>query len=345
MDLGAYDYDLPDDLIARFPASERRGSRLLFLPEKADQPEHCQFFELARFFRAGDVLVINNTRVIPARLYGRKQSGGKIEMLVERVLEDRQALVHIKASKTPKPGSELVLDGGQTVDVLAREAEYFTIGFRTDVFAYLDAHGHVPLPPYLGRDDDKSDQERYQTVYARCPGAVAAPTAGLHFDDLMLQELRGEGVNIAAITLHVGAGTFQNLRPEQLASGRLHSERLSIDAEACHTVNAARAAGARVFAVGTTSARALESAAHNGKLYENSGMTDLFIRPGFRFQIVDGLITNFHLPRSSLLMLLAAFAGRERVLAAYAAAIVERYRFYSYGDAMLCFRHSAGANV
>ena len=326
-----FDYELPDELIARYPATERRGSRLLVVD---DRLRDLGFADLPSLLRAGDVLVFNDTRVIRARLDARKETGGKAEILVERVESERVALAMVRASKTPKPGTRLVLAGGAEAVVIARDDDLFLLEFSSDILAYLDAHGAVPLPPYLEREADASDADRYQTVYARDPGAVAAPTAGLHFDDAMLDETRAMGVRHAHVTLHVGAGTFQNLRAEHIEQNRLHAERVIVTQDCVDAVNAARAAGGRVIAVGTTSVRSLECAAASGDLRPFSGETDLFITPGYEFRSVDAMITNFHLPQSSLLMLVSAFAGRQRIVDAYRHAVHEKYRFFSYGDAM-----------
>lgn len=338
MDLSAFHYELPDELIARYPARARSASRLLVLDERSDGLLHSEFRRLHEHLREGDLLVVNDTRVIPARLFGRKDSGGRVELLIERIVGDREALAHVKASKTLKSDRELRLDGGATATVCGRSGELYRLRFDCDIGAFIDRHGHVPLPPYLGRGDQPVDRERYQTVFAELPGAVAAPTAGLHFDATVLERLSHSGVGIASITLHVGAGTFQNLRPEHLRSGRLHAEPIVVDDTVCERIERTRAGGGRVVAVGTTSARALETAARDGKLRPYTGETELFIRPGFRFGAIDGLLTNFHLPESSLLMLVCAFAGTNRVMTAYREAIARKYRFYSYGDAMLVWR-------
>jgi len=330
-----FDYTLPEDLIARYPARERRDSRLLVV---GDQNLDLGFAELPSQLRAGDLLVFNDTRVIKARLHARKETGGKAEILIERVTGPGSALAHVRASKSPKPGGRLLLDGAASAQVIEREGDLFALEFSVDVLPFLDQFGDVPLPPYLEREANASDVDRYQTVYAQDPGAVAAPTAGLHFDDAMLEETLAMGVRHARVTLHVGAGTFQNLREEHIEENRLHSERVVV-AQACvNAVNEARAAGGRVIAVGTTTVRSLECAAAGGELRSFSGETDLFIRPGYEFRVVDAMLTNFHLPQSSLLMLVAAFAGRERILDAYAHAVREKYRFFSYGDAMFLSR-------
>ncbi|MGB5512777.1 MAG: tRNA preQ1(34) S-adenosylmethionine ribosyltransferase-isomerase QueA [Woeseiaceae bacterium] len=326
-----FDYDLPDELIAQYPATDRRGSRLLLL---ADELEDRQFADLPVLLRPGDLLVFNDTRVIKARLAATKDTGGRAEVLIERVEGERNAIAQVRASKSPRAGSRLCFAGGVDAEVTGREDEFFKLRFSAAVLPLLEACGEVPLPPYLKRTADENDSERYQTVYARDPGAVAAPTAGLHFDTAMLDETLAAGASHAWVTLHVGAGTFQSLRAEQIEANHLHSERVIVDQACCDAVHATRAAGGRVIAVGTTSVRALESASSAGKLKPYTGETDLFILPGYRFRSVDAMITNFHLPQSSLLMLMAAFAGKERILDAYRHAVRERYRFFSYGDAM-----------
>ncbi|MGI9201832.1 MAG: tRNA preQ1(34) S-adenosylmethionine ribosyltransferase-isomerase QueA [Woeseiaceae bacterium] len=330
MRISDFSYDLPDELIARFPTKERRDSRLL---EVGTSCKDRQFAELPNLLRPGDLLVFNDTKVIPARLRGRKESGGRVEVLIERVTGETTALAHIRASKSPKPGGQLRIDDAN-VAVLDRDGELFSLEFSTPLMPLLERSGEMPLPPYLERAAENSDSDRYQTVYARDPGAVAAPTAGLHFDDAMLAETRALGVEHAWVTLHVGAGTFQALRQEQVEDNRLHAEQVEVSQAVCAAVAATRQAGGRVIAVGTTSVRALESASIQGELQSFRGETDLFILPGFEFRSVDAMLTNFHLPESSLLMLVAAFAGKERVLQAYEHAVREKYRFFSYGDAM-----------
>lgn len=325
-----FDYTLPAELIAQYPTPLRTGSRLL---EVGANVRDRQFTELCEVLRSGDLLVFNDTRVIKARLRAIKETGGRAEILVERLLDEQRALAHIKASKAPKPGGRLHV-GEFEVEVLARHDALFELRFSCGVLALLDAVGEVPLPPYLNRIADESDDERYQTVYARKHGAVAAPTAGLHFDDDLLRQLAANGVRSTSLTLHVGAGTFQSLREEDVDANRLHRERVVVADECVAAVNAARASGNRVVAVGTTSVRSLECASSSGELRPFDGETDLFIRPGYAFKSVDAMLTNFHLPQSSLLMLVAAFAGRERILSAYRHAVAERYRFFSYGDAM-----------
>ena len=331
MQIDDFDYSLPEELIARFPAAERRGSRLL---EVGDELVDRGFAELPGILREGDVLVFNDTRVIPARLAARKATGGRAEVLIERVTASDRALAHVRASKSPKTGSRLDFAGGVTATVAGRNDDLFDLVFSADVMQTLEAQGEVPLPPYIDRETVGDDRERYQTVYARDPGAVAAPTAGLHFDEKMLEETRAAGIRHAWVTLHVGAGTFQSLRHENIVNNRLHAERVEVGADCCEQVREAKAAGGRVIAVGTTVVRSLECASSGGTLEPFSGETDLFILPGHRFRSVDAMLTNFHLPRSSLLMLVAAFAGRERILGAYEHAVREKYRFFSYGDSM-----------
>jgi S-adenosylmethionine:tRNA ribosyltransferase-isomerase len=341
MQIADFDYELPESLIAQQPAAERTASRLLYLPRDGA----CQDLQVPareRLLNRGDLLVVNDTRVMPSRLFGRKASGGRIEMLLERILGERQARVQLRASHPPGPGVELEFEGGIRARVAGRDGEFFRLEFEEPVAEALARAGHVPLPPYIRRPDTAADRERYQTVYAASPGAVAAPTAGLHFDAALLARLRARGVTTAALTLHVGAGTFQPVREAQLARARLHAERVEVPASLCEAVGAIRAGGGRVIAVGTTVTRALESAALPGELQPMHGETDLFIMPGFRFQVVDVLLTNFHLPRSSLLMLACAFGGTERVLGAYRHAIAAGYRFFSYGDAMLIERAETG---
>ncbi len=336
MHLSDFDYELPESLIAQYPEVERSRSRLLALLDGEPQAKDMQFRELPSLLRAGDLLVFNNTRVMPARLFGRKQTGGRVELLIERVISERQALAHLRSSKSPKPGGLLLVGGSERkVVVEGRRDALFELRLEQGDFHELMAEeGHMPLPPYIQRDDSVFDQERYQTVYALRPGAVAAPTAGLHFDQNMLDRLSALGVEQAQLTLHVGAGTFQPVRCENLDDHVMHNEWVEVDEEVCRKVEQARAAGGRVVAVGTTSVRSLEAASASGELRPYRGDTRLFIRPGYRFRSVDALITNFHLPKSTLLMLVAAFAGHERVMRAYRHAVEQRYRFFSYGDAM-----------
>jgi S-adenosylmethionine:tRNA ribosyltransferase-isomerase len=331
MFLRDFDFDLPAELIARYPAEQRRDSRLLVV---ADDLEDRRFAELPAMLRPHDLLVFNNTRVIRARLHGRKDSGGKVEILIERIQEDRGVLAQLRASKSPKPGSAIDFPGGIRARVEGREADLFVLRFPVDVEDYLEAHGEVPLPPYLDRDEESVDESRYQTVYARHPGAVAAPTAGLHFDEQMLAEIADADIDQSFVTLHVGAGTFQPLREARVEDNRLHAERVSVGQDVCDAVRRTKFAGGRVIAVGTTSVRSLEAASASGSIEPYDADTDIFIYPGYRFRTVDAIVTNFHLPQSSLLMLVSAFAGRERVLDAYRHAVARQYRFFSYGDAM-----------
>jgi S-adenosylmethionine:tRNA ribosyltransferase-isomerase len=331
MQISDFDYSLPDELIARYPAAERRASRLLEVgPRLADR----HFAELPALLSPGDLLVFNDTRVIPARLAAVKDTGGRAEILIERIESECCAVAQVRASKSPKKGGRLRLASGDEVVVAGRDAEFFVLDFPEPVLTILEAIGQVPLPPYLDRAAEPEDVERYQTVYAKDPGAVAAPTAGLHFDRQMLDETRASGVRHTYITLHVGAGTFQALRREHIEENRLHTERVQVSDECVEAVRETRAAGGRVIAVGTTAVRALECASVSGEVAPFQGETDLFILPGYEFRSVDAMITNFHLPRSSLLMLVSAFAGRERILRAYEHAVRSKYRFFSYGDSM-----------
>lgn len=340
-----FHFELPPELIADYPLPERAASRLLGLNGRSGALRDGRFSDLPTLLAPGDLLVLNDTRVMPARLFGRKETGGKLELLIERVLDERRALAHVRASKSPRPGSRLKLEGGVAARVEGRDGEYFLLAFEgeTPLLALLERYGHIPLPPYIRRPDRDSDRERYQTVYARHPGAVAAPTAGLHFDPPLLDALRERGVEQGFVTLHVGAGTFQPVRAERLEEHRMHREYLEVDAALCQRISATRERGGRVVAVGTTVVRALESAARGGVLAPYRGETDIFIYPGYRFAVVDALITNFHLPESTLIMLVAAFAGLEHTMAAYRHAIAQRYRFFSYGDAMFIHPAALGA--
>jgi len=324
-----FDYELPAELIAQHPPRERRGSRLLHL--RADGAiEDLAFADLPSLVDRGDVLVLNDTRVIKARLAGRKATGGRVELLVERIIAPREALALIRASHAPAPGSVVLLGGALRVTVVSREHDLYRVAFDEEVEGVLERFGAVPLPPYIAHDPEQADAERYQTVYARVPGAVAAPTAGLHFDEALLGAIQARGAALARLTLHVGAGTFQPVRSDTVQAHRMHKERYSIPAQTMESLQ-----NRRVLAVGTTSLRALEGAARSGEL---DGETDLFIYPGFQFSVVERLLTNFHLPKSTLLMLVCAFAGKDRLLEAYHHAIALRYRFFSYGDAMLIER-------
>jgi S-adenosylmethionine:tRNA ribosyltransferase-isomerase len=331
--LSDFDFILPPELIAQMPLPERSGSRLLQVTPTAliDRA----FADMVALLQAGDLMVFNDTRVLKARFFGVKESGGKIEALVERVLDTRTVLAQVRASKSPPPGTRIRLADAFDVTVGERAGEFFTLHFPDDMITLIEAHGKLPLPPYIEHDADAVDAERYQTVYAREPGAVAAPTAGLHFDQPLLDQLQTKGVQFAYVTLHVGAGTFQPVRTEILSEHAMHSEWYTVPPETVALVQATQAAGKSVVAVGTTSLRALESASQSGVLVAGSADTRLFITPGYRFKTVTRLFTNFHLPKSTLLMLVSAFAGYDRIRAAYAHAIAARYRFFSYGDAML----------
>ncbi len=335
LDISQFDYELPPELIAQHPAERRDASRLLHL-DGAGGLHDRQFIDLPGLLRAGDLLVFNDTRVIKARLRGRKDSGGQVEVLVERITEPRRALAHVRASKSPRPGTRLILaDGAFEAEVLGRRDELFELAFPAPVLELLERHGSVPLPPYITHGADGEDEARYQTVYADKPGAVAAPTAGLHFDLAMLDRLEALGVERAFVTLHVGAGTFQPVRVARISEHVMHAERYCVPAETLRRIRETRARGGRVIAVGTTSVRSLEAPAGDGDgEHPCEGDTRLFITPGYRYTNVDALITNFHLPQSTLLMLVSALAGMDPIRRAYAHAVQSRYRFFSYGDAM-----------
>jgi S-adenosylmethionine:tRNA ribosyltransferase-isomerase len=336
-----FDYELPAELIAQHPAAERSASRLLHLDGDSGAIADLRFRDIASVLAPGDLLVVNDTRVIKARLRGRKDSGGAVEVLVERVLDAHRALAQVRASKTLRPGRALLFAGDVAAEVLGRVGEFLELRFSDGVLDVLAAHGEVPLPPYITHAAGAEDEGRYQTVYARAPGAVAAPTAGLHFDESMLSALESKGVARASLTLHVGAGTFQPLRVEEVSEHVMHSEWYSVPQATVDAIAGTKAAKGRVVAVGTTALRALESAAAAGTLQAGTAETRLFIVPGYRFRVVDRLITNFHLPRSTLLMLVSAFAGVDNIRRAYAHAVAQRYRFFSYGDAMLIERRTA----
>jgi S-adenosylmethionine:tRNA ribosyltransferase-isomerase len=339
MHLSDFDYVLPPELIAQHPAAERAASRLLHLDGPTGEMRDRMFRDLVDLVDAKDLLVFNDTKVIKARLRGRKETGGEVEILVERIVDPSRALAHIRASKTPKPGRQIRLARGGVVEVLGREGELFELLFLDGpVLDVLEAWGEMPLPPYIEHAPEADDERRYQTVYARAPGAVAAPTAGLHFDAAMLDALRAKGASLATLTLHVGAGTFQPVRVDDVSQHVMHSEWYSVPQETVDAIAAAKARGGCVLAVGTTTLRALESAASAGELAAGTAETRLFIVPGYRFRVVERLLTNFHLPRSTLLMLVSAFAGVDNIRRAYAHAVDERYRFFSYGDAMLIER-------
>jgi len=335
-----FDFDLPDALIAQFPTQERSGSRLLRLDSSNGNIHDQLFRDLPNFLQAGDLLIFNDTRVIKARLHGHKESGGAVEAMIERVIDEHHALAHVRASRSPKPGSRLILAEHIEVEVLERQDDLFLLKFLGDtpVLDLLEQYGALPLPPYISHDADNTDEERYQTVYAKHLGAVAAPTAGLHFDDAMLTLLQQQGIEFAYVTLHVGAGTFQPVRVDNIAEHKMHSELYSVPEETVKLIKQTQSAGGKVTAIGTTAMRALESAARSGELVAGVGETDIFITPGYKFRIVEQLLTNFHLPKSTLLMLVSAFAGVENIKQAYAHAIAEKYRFFSYGDAMLLNR-------
>ena len=337
--LGDFDFALPPDLIAQHPAPERSASRLL--DGTGLQPADRIFRELPSLMREGDLLVFNDTRVVKARLFGEKPTGGRLELLIERVLQGREVVVHMKVSKKPPVGTVLAMDGGFTATLLGRwpqeDGALFRLEFSADPYEVMERHGHVPLPPYIEHADTADDEKRYQTVFARNPGAVAAPTAALHFDEAVLAALAARGVQQASVTLHVGAGTFQPVKTENIAEHRMHSEWYDVPVATQEAIAATRGRGGRIVAVGTTTVRTLESWASTGQA---SGDTSIFITPGFQFRVVDLLVTNFHLPKSTLMMLVSALAGYDRVMALYRHAIAQRYRFFSYGDAMLLTRES-----
>ncbi|ASF45374.1 tRNA preQ1(34) S-adenosylmethionine ribosyltransferase-isomerase QueA [Methylovulum psychrotolerans] len=331
-------YDLPDALIAQHPLAERTASRLLCMGRGTGELCDRQFNDFIDLIHADDLLVFNDTRVIPARLWGHKASGGKVEILIERLLDEHHAIAHVRASKAPKPGTLVELPEGLACTVTGRDNDLFHLAFPQPILAVLAQIGHIPLPPYITRADDSGDYSRYQTVFAKTAGAVAAPTAGLHFDEALLDKLKAKGVRSAFVTLHVGSGTFQPVRVEDLAAHIMHKEYFSVTEETVTAVAQTRARGGRVVAVGTTAVRALESAARSGSLTASFGDTQLFITPGYTFKVVDALLTNFHLPESTLLMLVSAFAGYQPIMAAYRHAVAEGYRFFSYGDAMFLSR-------
>jgi len=358
MKLDDFTFDLPDALIAQFPTKERSNSRLMHVAAQSDHIDHFLFKHIVSLLKPNDLLVRNNVKVIKARLFGRKSTGGKLEFMIERVLDDRQMLTQIKASKAPKAGDQVLIVGQDSnnsdieevvirFDVMSKDEGFYLLKLRTDdsencpliLEDIIESFGHLPLPPYIQRQDESFDEERYQTVFAKEPGAVAAPTAGLHFDALLFDAVKALGVDIAETTLFVGSGTFQPVRVDDIKTHTMHSERYVITQELVEKIAHCHSQGGRVIALGTTSLRALESASQSGELIAKSDETDIFIYPGYQFQCVDALITNFHLPKSTLLMLVAAFSGKERIEQAYAEAIKEQYRFFSYGDAM--FLHCA----
>ncbi|CAM5200346.1 tRNA preQ1(34) S-adenosylmethionine ribosyltransferase-isomerase QueA [Alishewanella longhuensis] len=333
-----FSFELPEQLIASEPQAERSASRLLVMDRQSGDLQHHIFKDILQLLNPGDLLVFNNTRVIPARLFGEKSSGGKVEVLVERLLQGQRFLAHIRASKAPKPGTELLLENSARVIMQQRHDTLFELELLGDepVLAMLERLGHMPLPPYIARPDTEEDKARYQTVYNEKPGAVAAPTAGLHFDQPLLDQLKAKGIEFGFVTLHVGAGTFQPVRVDSVLEHKMHAEYIEVEQAVVDAIAACKARGNKVVAVGTTSVRSLESAAqqHGGVLKPYSGDTQIFIYPGYRFQVIDALITNFHLPESTLIMLVSAFSHKEHVMRAYHTAIAEQYRFYSYGDAM-----------
>ena len=337
MNLTDFQYQLPDELIARYPAEHRTASRLLTMGRKDGALGHHGFIDLVDLLQPNDLLIFNNTRVIPARLFGEKETGGKVEVLVERITSGSRAVAQIRASKSPKPGSRILLDKDLSIRVIDRLDDMFLIESddEASLAMVLQEVGHMPLPPYIDREDEEMDKERYQTVYSEREGAVAAPTAGLHFDQTILNTLRDKGVNFSFVTLHVGAGTFKPVRAEQIEDHKMHAEYAEVDADVCNQIREAKSAGGRIIAVGTTSVRCIETASvAPGWIEPYYGDTEIFIYPGYEYKSIDAMITNFHLPESSLIMLVSAFAGRENTLNAYQKAVEEKYRFFSYGDAM-----------
>lgn len=341
MKLKDFHYVLPKSLIAEQPAPQRRDSRLMYLDGSTGGIEHGSFPDLLRWVEPGDVMVFNDTRVIPARLFGQKATGGRIEVLVERLLDETRVLAQVRASKSPPIGSELILEDGTKVTVVDRREQFYQLTFpeTRPVLDVLERIGKMPLPPYIEREAEDMDTERYQTVYGRKKGAVAAPTAGLHFDEALLEQLEAKGVQIGFVTLHVGAGTFQPVRVDDVRQHQMHSEIMDVPANVCEMIKTAKANGKRVIAVGTTSVRCLESAARSGEIKPLQGETNIFIFPSYEFRVVDALVTNFHLPESTLIMLVSAFAGYRETMNAYHEAVAESYRFFSYGDAMFITRN------
>ena len=342
MNLTDFQFDIPRELIAQYPTDERGASRLLALEGLSGELQDLQFSNLLSLLSPSDLLVFNNTKVIPARLLGKKESGGKVEVLVERILDQHRVLAHVRSSKSPGVGRHLLLEENLDVEVMGRQDSLFELFFHGDVgvIDLLEHYGRLPLPPYIEREVGTADIERYQTVYAEHIGAVAAPTAGLHFNQTMLDSLLSLGIETGQVTLHVGAGTFQPVRVENIKTHQMHSEWINVSEKVCEQIEAARERGGRVIAVGTTSVRAIESASTSGDIAPFMGETDIFIYPGYQFKYVDAMITNFHLSESTLLMLVSAFSGRENILAAYQHAIEQQYRFFSYGDAMFLTRNS-----
>ncbi len=347
MKVSDFDFELPNELIARYPLTQRTQSRLLLVDSGLDSIIHSTFENLLSILKPNDLLVLNDTRVMPARLYGVKSTGGQLELLIERLVDDHQAWVHIKANKSIKIGAIFYIENNVAVLVVERKDNLFLLSFQTNqpVFELLKKYGHIPLPPYMKRQDELSDRERYQTVYAKKEGAIAAPTAGLHFDSAMLERIKHQGVEIAYVTLHVGSGTFQPVKVNSILEHDMHAEYMEVSQQVCDQVNAARDQGGRIVAVGTTSVRCLETASTQGSIAPYSGETKLFIYPGYHFQSTDLLLTNFHLPKSTLLMLVSAFSGSNIIKKAYESAVLEKYRFFSYGDAMLLSRHPTSINT
>ena len=341
-----FDFYLPTELIAQFPTKERSASRLLRLDGNSGLISHEHFIDICQFINAGDLLIFNNTKVIKARLTGQKRSGGAIEALVERIIDEHHVLAHVRSSKSPKPGAHLIFANAFEAEVKARQDDLFLLRINSPkpMLELLDEYGTLPLPPYIAHAADEFDDERYQTVFAKKPGAVAAPTAGLHFDEEVMSRLKAKGVNIAYVTLHMGAGTFQPVRVDNINEHNMHSELYSVPVETIALIEATQKSGKKVTAIGTTALRALESAARSGELLAGDDETDIFITPGYKFKIVDRLLTNFHLPKSTLLMLVSAFAGLKNVKNAYQQAIDQKYRFFSYGDAMLIERNEMAGN-
>lgn len=348
MRVSDFSFNLPEHLIARYPKADRTASRLMSLDGDSGEIEHLNFIDVLDKVNAGDLLVFNNTRVIPARMFGQKASGGKLEILVERIIDEHRILAHVKASKAPKVGSEIIIEDSIFATMVARHDALFELDFSAqheaeNVLHIIERIGHMPLPPYIDRPDEESDKERYQTVYNEKPGAVAAPTAGLHFDEPLLETLKAKGVNLAFVTLHVGAGTFQPVRVDEIADHTMHAEYVEVPQNVVDQIEKTKQAGGRVIAVGTTSVRSLESAAKAAKEKQQPltafyGDTDIFITPGYQFEVIDALITNFHLSESTLIMLVSAFSGYEHIMQAYKEAISKEYRFFSYGDAMFLTR-------
>ena len=342
MNLADFRYDLPQALIAQYPLERRSDSRLLVLDGATAAIDDLRFNIFSTLLNSNDLLVFNNTRVMAARLYGRKVSGGKIEVLVERVLDNHRLLAHIRASKSPKAGTQIILGGEVVVDVIGRQGELFELSVQQITpMALMERHGHMPLPPYIDRSDESLDLERYQTLFSERLGAVAAPTAGLHFDQKLLEQVEDMGVESVYVTLHVGAGTFQPVRVDDITKHVMHCERVEVSVEVCEAICRTRQQGGRVIAIGTTSVRSLEAASTSGQIEPFQGDTQIFIHPGYTFRSVDAMVTNFHLPESTLLMLVSAFAGYAPIMAAYRHAVAQRYRFFSYGDAMFLTPKSA----